>query len=191
MPELERLAAHHAPAVLRFERENRAYFARYVPDRGDDFFTGYAARHAALLDEQERGTCHFHVLVGDHGAVLGRFNLVDVANGSAELGYRVAERAAGRGLAQEGVRRVCELARTEYGLRRLVASAALANPASWPCSGVPASCSTARCPAARWIWTGSPACGTCSTSARPTRPRPRRRALRPARTSAGACRGRG
>ncbi|MEU7795878.1 GNAT family N-acetyltransferase [Micromonospora tulbaghiae] len=130
MPELERLAAHHAPAVLRFERENRAYFARYVPDRGDDFFTGYAARHAALLDEQERGTCHFHVLVGDHGTVLGRFNLVDVAGGSAELGYRVAERAAGRGLASEGVRRVCELARTEYGLRRLVASAALANPAS-------------------------------------------------------------
>ncbi|ADL43693.1 GNAT family N-acetyltransferase [Micromonospora aurantiaca (nom. illeg.)] len=130
MPELERLAAHHAPAVLRFERENRAYFARYVPDRGDDFFTGYAARHAALLDEQERGTCHFHVLVGDHGAVLGRFNLVDVAGGSAELGYRVAERAAGRGLAGEGVRHVCELARTEYGLRRLVASAALANPAS-------------------------------------------------------------
>ncbi|MFD6696450.1 GNAT family N-acetyltransferase [Micromonospora aurantiaca (nom. illeg.)] len=130
MPELERLAAHHAPAVLRFERENRAYFARYVPDRGDDFFTGYAARHAALLDEQERGTCHFHVLVGDHGAVLGRFNLVDVAGGSAELGYRVAERAAGRGLASEGVRRVCELARAEYGLRRLVAAAALANPAS-------------------------------------------------------------
>ncbi|GAA3041315.1 hypothetical protein GCM10020229_60600 [Kitasatospora albolonga] len=31
------------------------------------------------------------------GAVLGRFNLVDVADGEAELGYRVAEGAAGRG----------------------------------------------------------------------------------------------
>ncbi|MGC4894387.1 GNAT family N-acetyltransferase [Micromonospora sp. DT31] len=130
MPELERLAAHHAPAVLRFERDSRAYFARYVPDRGDDYFAGFAARHAALLNEQERGTCHFHVLVDDDGTVLGRFNLVDVADGSAELGYRVAERAVGRGLAQEGVRRVCALARDAYGLRRLVASAALANPAS-------------------------------------------------------------
>ncbi|MCZ7440544.1 GNAT family N-acetyltransferase [Micromonospora sp. WMMC241] len=130
MSHLERLAAHHAPALLRFERENRAYFARFVPDRGDAYFAGFAARHAALLDEQERGTCHFHLLVDGDGAVLGRFNLVDVADGGAELGYRVAERATGRGLARHGVRRVCDLARDEYGLRRLVASAALANPAS-------------------------------------------------------------
>lgn len=130
MPELQRLAAHHAPALLHFEQENRAYFARSVPDRGDDYFAEFDARHAALLAEQAAGTCHFHVLVDDDGAVLGRFNLVDVADGSAELGYRVAERAAGRGLAQDGVRRVCALAREKYALRRLIASAALANPAS-------------------------------------------------------------
>ncbi|MFG2056438.1 GNAT family N-acetyltransferase [Micromonospora sp. NPDC048930] len=130
MPELQRLDARHAPALLRFERENRAYFARFVPDRGDDYFTGFAARHAELLAEQETGRCHFHLLVDDDGSILGRFNLVDVADGSAELGYRVAERATGRGVAQDGVRRVCELARDAYGLRRLVASAALANPAS-------------------------------------------------------------
>ncbi|MCW3813735.1 GNAT family N-acetyltransferase [Micromonospora sp. DR5-3] len=130
MPQLQRLDAHHAPALLRFERENRAYFARTVPDRGDDYFAEFAARHAALLAEQATGRCHFHVLVDDDGAVLGRFNLVDVADGSAELGYRVAERATGRGVAQDGVRRVCELARDGYGLRQLVASAALENPAS-------------------------------------------------------------
>ncbi|MEV0004234.1 GNAT family N-acetyltransferase [Micromonospora sp. NPDC050980] len=130
MPRLERLTAHHAPAVLRFERENRAYFARFVRDRGDDYFAEFADRHTALLDEQDRGTCRFHVLSDDEGAVLGRFNLVDVADGTAELGYRMAGHAAGRGLAQYGVRRVCDLARDEYGLRRLVAVAALANPAS-------------------------------------------------------------
>ncbi|MEU2613784.1 GNAT family N-acetyltransferase [Micromonospora sp. NPDC007271] len=130
MPELQRLDVRHAPALLRFEQENRAYFARFVPDRGDDYFTGFASRHAGLLAEQAAGGCHFHVLIDDDGAVLGRFNLVDVADGSADLGYRVAERATGRGVAQEGVRRVCELARDEYGLRQLVASAALANPAS-------------------------------------------------------------
>ena len=42
----------------------------------------------------------------------------------------MAERATGRGLAKQGVRRVCELARTEYGLRRLIASAAVGNKAS-------------------------------------------------------------
>ncbi|SCG62270.1 GNAT family N-acetyltransferase [Micromonospora coxensis] len=127
---LERLGAGHADAVLRFERENRAWFARTVPDRGDDYFTGFAARHAALLAEQATGGCHFHVLVDDDGEVLGRFNLVDVADGSAELGYRVAERAAGRGLATAGVRQVCDLARDEYGLTRLTAETTRDNPGS-------------------------------------------------------------
>ncbi|MFI5489395.1 GNAT family N-acetyltransferase [Micromonospora echinaurantiaca] len=130
MADLERLAERHAEAVLRFEWENREWFARTVPDRGDDYFTGFAARHAALLAEQATGRCHFHVLVDDDGSVIGRFNLVDVANGEAELGYRVAERVAGRGVATEGVRRVCELARDEYGLRRLVADTTLDNAGS-------------------------------------------------------------
>jgi ribosomal-protein-alanine N-acetyltransferase len=47
------------------------------------------------------------VLVGDGGEVLGRFNLVDVEDGSAELGYRVAEHAAGQGLATAAVRGIC------------------------------------------------------------------------------------
>ncbi|MBM0259055.1 GNAT family N-acetyltransferase [Micromonospora sp. 4G55] len=130
MPELQRLTPDHAPALLTFERENRAYFARSVPDRGDDYFAQFAARHAALLAEQETGNCHFHVLVDDDGEVLGRFNLVDVADGEADLGYRVAERAAGRGLATAGVRQVCDLARDAYGLVRLTASATLDNAGS-------------------------------------------------------------
>ncbi|NJP34187.1 GNAT family N-acetyltransferase [Micromonospora thermarum] len=130
MPDLQRLAAHHADPLLAFERENRSWFARSIPDRGDDYFAEFPARHAALLAEQATGACHFHVLVDDDGQVLGRFNLVDVADGEAELGYRVAQRAAGRGLATDGVRRVCALAREAYGLRRLTAATTLDNPAS-------------------------------------------------------------
>ncbi|MGX6601809.1 GNAT family N-acetyltransferase [Micromonosporaceae bacterium Da 78-11] len=133
MSELERLDAGHEAALLRFELANREYFARYVADRGDDFFAGFAARHAALLAEQATGLCRFHVLVDDNdddGSVLGRFNLVDLADGGAELGFRVAERAAGRGVATEGVRRTLMLARAEYGLRRVVADAAEVNAGS-------------------------------------------------------------
>ncbi|MEH0935766.1 GNAT family N-acetyltransferase [Micromonospora psammae] len=130
MPDLQRLAPHHAAALLSFEQENRAYFARSVPDRGDDYFAAFDARHAALLAEQDTGRCRFHVLVDDDGAVLGRFNLVDVADGRAELGYRVAERAAGRGLATAGVRQVCALARDEYGLTGLTAATTRDNPGS-------------------------------------------------------------
>ncbi|MEH1099180.1 GNAT family N-acetyltransferase [Micromonospora sp. CPCC 205561] len=130
MIELQRLHARHAAALLRFERENREWFARSVPDRGDAYFAGFAARHAALLAEQATGACHFHVLVDPDGAVLGRFNLVDAAGGEAELGYRVAERAAGRGVATDGVRRVLALARRAYGLRRLTAETTLDNAGS-------------------------------------------------------------
>ncbi|MFJ3903286.1 GNAT family N-acetyltransferase [Streptomyces sp. NPDC090025] len=129
---LERLRADHAPALLAFERENRAYFAASVPDRGDDFFeeAGFAARHRALLDEQETGTILFHVLVAGDGEIVGRFNLIDVADGSAELGYRVAEKVTGRGLATATVRELCVRARDEYGLRRLTAGTTAENSAS-------------------------------------------------------------
>ncbi|WP_406858955.1 GNAT family N-acetyltransferase [Streptomyces sp. HUAS MG47] len=130
MPELQRLRADHAPALLAFERENRAYFARSVPDRGDAYFAEFEARHRALLDEQETGGIHFHLLVAEDGEVLGRVNLIDVEDGSAELGYRIAEKAAGRGLATAAVRRLVELARTSYGLTRLTAETTLDNPGS-------------------------------------------------------------
>ncbi|MFJ8854345.1 GNAT family N-acetyltransferase [Streptomyces sp. NPDC102437] len=130
MPELQRLRPDHAPALLTFEQENRTYFAASVPDRGDAYFTDFAARLTALLTEQDAGLCHFHVLVAPDGEVLGRFNLVDVADGSAELGFRMAEKATRRGLATATVLHLCTLAATEYGLTTLRASAALDNTAS-------------------------------------------------------------
>ncbi|WP_329384086.1 GNAT family N-acetyltransferase [Streptomyces sp. NBC_01351] len=130
MPRLERLRADHAPALLEFERENRAYFAASVPDRGDHYFAHFAERHRDLLAEQAEGTCLFHLLVGDDGAVVGRANLIDVADGSAELGYRIAEKAAGKGLATAAVREVCELAAAEYGLGELWAVTTVDNAGS-------------------------------------------------------------
>ncbi|MFE4969491.1 GNAT family N-acetyltransferase [Streptomyces sp. NPDC056660] len=130
MPELHLLRPDHAPALLAFEQENRAYFAATIPDRGDDYFARFEERHRALLAEQEAGTCYFHVLVGEAGEVLGRFNLVDVADGGADLGYRVAQRAAGRGLATSAVREIRVLAATRYGLSVLRAATTLDNAAS-------------------------------------------------------------
>ncbi|MFE3518503.1 GNAT family N-acetyltransferase [Streptomyces sp. NPDC059166] len=130
MAGLERLRPDHAPALLAFERRNRAYFAASVPDRGDAFFAEFDRRHADLLAEQEAGKHHFHVLTDRSGTVLGRVNLVDVGNGSAELGYRVARQAAGRGLATAGVRQVCALAAGKYGLTTLRARTTADNAGS-------------------------------------------------------------
>lgn len=129
-PVLERLRADHAPALLAFEKENRAYFAASITDRGDAFFEEFDELLALRLAEQAEGICHFHVLVEPDSAIVGRINLVDVADGSAELGYRIAERVAGRGVATAAVRSVCALAAESYGLTSLTAVTTLDNAAS-------------------------------------------------------------
>ena len=130
MPELELLHAGHAPAVLAFELVNRAYFAASISDRGDEFFDQFPGRHSALLAEQAAGTCAFYVLVTGDGSVLGRFNLYDIEDGTARLGYRVAQQVTGRGVATATVRELCRIAAARHGLRTLRAATSHDNPAS-------------------------------------------------------------
>ncbi|MFI1002487.1 GNAT family N-acetyltransferase [Streptomyces galbus] len=130
MPELIPLDAGHAPAVLAFERANRAYFAASVSDRGDAWFDTFAEQFRALLAEQEAGVCAFYLLLDEDGSVVGRFNLYDLEDGGADVGYRVARHVAGRGVATAAVRELCRLAASRHGLRRLRAATAHTNPAS-------------------------------------------------------------
>lgn len=130
MPELQHLRADHADAVLAFEVANRAYFAGWISDRGDDYFARFAEQFDWLLADQEAGGGAYHVLVDDDGSVLGRFNLIFVGDDAAEVGYRVAERAAGHGVATATVRELCRLAAGSYGLRRLRAATSHENAAS-------------------------------------------------------------
>ena len=130
MPELQRLHADHAPAVLAFEQANRGYFAAFISDRGDEFFDQFTERHRALLAEQEAGIGAYYVLVDEDGSVLGRFNLYFTGDGTAELGYRVAQHAAGRGVATTTVLELCRLAAAEHRLRTLRAATSLKNVAS-------------------------------------------------------------
>jgi [ribosomal protein S5]-alanine N-acetyltransferase len=129
MPELKRLHGDHAPAVLEFELANRAYFAASISDRGDEYYEQFADRYAALLAEQEAGICVFYVLVAEDGSILGRFNLYDLEDGVAVLGYRVAQHAAGRGVATSTVRELCGLTASE-GLHTLRAATNVDNVAS-------------------------------------------------------------
>ena len=130
MPELQRLRADHAQAVLAFELANRAYFAGFINDRGDEFFDQFTDRHNAMLAEQEAGACAFYLLVAEDGSVLGRFNLFRIENGTAELGYRVAQDVAGRGVATATVRELCQLAAVRHGLHTLRVATSHDNAAS-------------------------------------------------------------
>jgi ribosomal-protein-alanine N-acetyltransferase len=130
VPELQPLRVGHARTVLAFELANRAYFAAFISDRGDDFYEQFTERYQALLAEQEAGRCAFYVLVGEDGSVVGRFNLNDIEDGTAVLGYRVAEHVAGRGVATAAVRELCLLAAARHGLRTLKAATTHDNVAS-------------------------------------------------------------
>ena len=130
MAELQLLRADHAPVVLAFELANRAYFVTLISDRGDEYYEHFTERHNASLAEQEAGNCAFYVLVEEDGSVAGRFNLYDVEDGTAVLGYRVAQRVAGRGVATAAVRELCQLAASQHGLRILKAATTHNNVAS-------------------------------------------------------------
>jgi ribosomal-protein-alanine N-acetyltransferase len=127
---LEPLRAAHDQSVLRFETDNRGYFARLISDRGDDYFERFAEHHQALLADQSAGDCAFYLLVGADGTIEGRFNLWFEDDGVARLGYRVAESATGRGVATAGAREVCELAAIQHGIRTVKAAVSAGNVAS-------------------------------------------------------------
>lgn len=128
--ELQLLRREHGPALLEFERLNRAYFAASIPDRGDDFFTTFYAQHEDLLRRQSEKTDYFHVVMSTSGDVVGRINLMDVSEGSAELGYRIAQTFSRRGCATSAVRQVRAIASSQYGLNRLRAKVTCDNVAS-------------------------------------------------------------
>jgi [ribosomal protein S5]-alanine N-acetyltransferase len=130
VPELQLLCPSHGPAVLAFELENRAYFAESISDRGDAFYETFTERLGSVLVEQAADTSAFYVYADEGGAILGRFNLYDIKEGAAKLGYRVAQHAAGRGVATAAARDLCELAATRYGLRALMAATSRENVAS-------------------------------------------------------------
>ena len=130
MPELQLLRADHAPAILEFELANRAYFTRFISDRGDEYFEQFTHHHNARLAEQEAGEGAYYVLVAEDETVLGRFNLVLVGGGVATLGYRVAQQVAGQGVATATVRELCVLAASRHGLTTLRAATSDANVAS-------------------------------------------------------------
>ncbi len=127
---LERLRSDHGAAVYHFETANRDYFNASITDRGDEYFANFAQHHQTSLDEQASGQCAYYLLVDDDGAVVGRFNLYDIADGEAEVGYRVAGPATGRGVATEALRTLCEVARSQWALRTLRARTSDENVAS-------------------------------------------------------------
>jgi len=115
--------------VMKFELVNRAYFARAVGDRGEAYFDEFTTRYRGLIDEIAGGTVLMYLIRDASGRLIGRVNLVDIADGIAELGYRIGEQWGGRGHATAAVHLVLAAA-ADHGLTRVTAKVTSNNLAS-------------------------------------------------------------
>jgi ribosomal-protein-alanine N-acetyltransferase len=124
-----------ADDLLRFESDNRAFFEARINARPPAYYSPDGVRAAVLLAEQEAADDRgYQFLVrSEAGELVGRVNLIGVRRTHfqmAELGYRFAESAGGRGYASEAVRQVCERAFGDLGLMRLEAVVRVGNEGS-------------------------------------------------------------
>lgn len=117
----------HARLLERFERDNRVFFAARIGDRGDDYFIHFDDRLAVLVQENRDGTSLFSVVVDGSGEIVGRVNINDIDRPEvSEIGFRVAERAQGRGIASTGVTLALDLA-SRHGVQSVYARVSTIN----------------------------------------------------------------
>ena len=118
------LTAGDAEELTALLIENRAFLAPFEPDRGERFYT-VEGQLERLVREDKHG---FAILDGER--IVGTVALSNVVLGplqSANLGYWVAERANGRGLATKAVGELIPIAFGELGLHRLEAGTLVDN----------------------------------------------------------------
>lgn len=123
---IEPLSLAVLPELLAFERDNREYFAEWVPDRGDEYFSRFKANNQALISEQTAGHSFFFIVRDEKNRLVGRVNLVDVREGSISLGFRIAQNATGLGHAGRAVKLACAFGQ-KRGVRTITAMTTLAN----------------------------------------------------------------
>jgi ribosomal-protein-alanine N-acetyltransferase len=112
-------------ALLEFEVRNRQWFESQIEPRAPGFYSeqGVAEHIASCLAGLDEGSWHPWVVVDHHQRIVGRANLksIDTAVGCAEVGYRIDQQAAGKGLATFALKRLIHEARKRWQLRQLVA----------------------------------------------------------------------
>ena len=122
------LTANDAAELAAVLLENRAFLARFEPDRDERFYTAEGQRERL---DHENHQHSFAILDGER--IVGTVALSNVVRGplqSANLGYWVAERVNGRGIATNAVGELIPIAFSELGLHRLEAGTLVDNVAS-------------------------------------------------------------
>jgi [ribosomal protein S5]-alanine N-acetyltransferase len=121
---IRRLTPDDAGDLVALLVENREFLAPVEPVRDKRYFTAAGQRERI----EEEGTQAFAILAENR--IAGTVTLSNIIYGSfqsANVGYWVAERFNGRGLATRAVAEVVEIAFGELGLHRLEAGTLVHN----------------------------------------------------------------
>ncbi len=128
---LHQLNESHFEALFDFESRNRNWFELFVPPRPETYklISGFYKATNNLLLEQNKGESYF--FVGIKGEkIVSRANLVDIENGSAEVGYRVCGQEIGKGYATNSLGLLIDFAKNSLCLKQLTAKTTTNNVAS-------------------------------------------------------------
>jgi ribosomal-protein-alanine N-acetyltransferase len=122
---IRELKSSDTEALLAFEVENREWFESHIEARDPSFYSlqGVAEHIEGYLSDFAAGAWHPFVIEDSSGRIVGRANLkgIDSSGRSAEVGYRVAQRVGGQGLATRALRHLIQQAQTRWALTQLVA----------------------------------------------------------------------
>ena len=121
---LQPLTSADAAELAALLVENRAFLAPFEPARGERFFTTDGQRER-IAQEESRS---FAIVAENR--IAGTVTISNIVHGpfrSANLGYWVAARLGGRGLATRAVGEAVEIAFVELGLHRLQAATLVDN----------------------------------------------------------------
>ena len=128
---LSLLQEKDAAELFNFEVQNRWFFEKMVPSRGDDYYSWeiFLERHRDLLNEQEHGLSQFYLVKDGTGKIAGRMNLIDIdkENSKAEIGFRIGEAHVGKGIGNSALRLLLDAPLT---VKRIAAKTTTVNIAS-------------------------------------------------------------
>lgn len=127
MPNVTRpLTLDDVEALVTLYTDNRQFLAPWQPLRPDSYFTVEGQREAveAVLAQQANGSAVPLAITDSGGAVVGTFTIASMIRGafqSCSVGYWLAERSQGQGLATAALREAVDLAFGALRLHRIQA----------------------------------------------------------------------
>jgi ribosomal-protein-alanine N-acetyltransferase len=128
MLRIRRVRVDDAASLAALYAANRDYLAPFEPTRADRFFTAEGQREQ-IESSLQRDSEVRHIVEVD-GDIAGRVSLTNIARGpfcSGNLGYWIARRHTGRGVATQAVQLVLAECFTEHRLHRVEAATLVDN----------------------------------------------------------------